>query len=78
MPFGPEVLALHFVTFAGPKPSESLRLGFIPDGRLNMSSPMSRDEALSLAAMITIVLACLVSGTAIGMSFWSLISKLLA
>jgi len=43
-----------------------------------MSSPRSRDEGLNLAAMITIVLACLVSGTVIGMSFWSLISKLLA
>jgi len=39
---------------------------------------MSRDEALNLAAVISIVLACLVTGTVIGMSLWTVISKLLS
>jgi uncharacterized membrane protein len=38
---------------------------------------MSRDEALNRAAVICIVLACLVSGTAIGMSVWTLVARLL-
>lgn len=42
-----------------------------------MSSPISRDEALDLATAISIVIACLISGMAIGMSLWTLMSKLL-
>lgn len=42
-----------------------------------MSSPISRDQALDLATVISIVIACLISGTAIGMSLWTLMSKLL-
>lgn len=41
-----------------------------------MSSPTPRDEALNLAAVISIVIACLVGGTAVGMSLWTLMSKL--
>ena len=42
-----------------------------------MSSPMGREEALDLATVICIVLACLVSGTAIGITLVELIEKLL-
>jgi len=42
-----------------------------------MSNPRSRDEALNFATLLTIVIACLVSGAAIGMSLWTVMSKLL-
>jgi hypothetical protein len=42
-----------------------------------MSSPMGRDEALNLATVISIVVASLVSGAVIGMSLWTVVSKLL-
>jgi hypothetical protein len=41
-----------------------------------MSGPVTRDEALNLAVVISIVIACLVSGAALGMSLWPLMSKL--
>jgi hypothetical protein len=42
-----------------------------------MSTSTSRDEALNRAAVISIVIACLVSGTAIGLALWTVVSKLL-
>ena len=41
-----------------------------------MSSPIDRDEALNLAAVISIIVACLVAGAAVGMSLWTMMGKL--
>lgn len=77
MPFGAlNALPLHFAE-NGPEPREVFPSWGIPEGRLDMFSSTSRDEALNRAAVISIVFACLVSATAIGMSFWTLMSKLL-
>lgn len=41
-----------------------------------MSGPFNRDEALNLAALISIVIAGLVGGAAVGMSLWTMMGKL--
>lgn len=41
-----------------------------------MSGPITRDDALNLAAVISMVVAFLVGGAAVGMSLWTMMGKL--